>query len=108
MLLEPTPYGADQPDILACLSDAEVVEECRFVADVSSTNSEDLYRRLDAEDDELWAVDLDQLVCPYLPICDPIIDGLVVQTDTTHLTSAFARSLAPALDAYLVSTGVLP
>ena len=66
------------------------------------------YRQLARRDSGVTSVDLDRLVCPYLPICDPIVDGQIVKWDPTHLTVAFARSIAPQLDAYLTQTGVLP
>jgi hypothetical protein len=46
-------------------------------------------------------------VCPFLPICDPIVNQVVVRIDRSHLTASFARTLAPALGDYLVSNGVL-
>ena len=106
VVLEPIPYG--EVNALRCLSDASFVEECREVVDANPSGVERLYRRLDTADDDLWSVDLDRLVCPYLPVCDPIVDGHVVKTDWTHLTSTFATSLAPSLTAYLRSIGVLP
>jgi hypothetical protein len=34
-------------------------------------------------------------LCPYLPICDPVINGVMVRKDHEHITTAFAVSLAP-------------
>ena len=41
------------------------------------------------------SVDLDRLVCPFLPICDPIVDGHVVQIDGHHLSPAAASARPP-------------
>ena len=30
---------------------------------------------------DVYTIDLDRLVCPYLPICDPIVGGIVVKKD---------------------------
>ena len=49
---------------------------------------EQIYRRLDKQDDDVWSLDLDHLVCPYLPICDPIVNHQVTKIDAGHLTSA--------------------
>jgi hypothetical protein len=34
---------------------------------------------------------LDRLVCPYFPICDPIVRGVVVKRDQQHITAATRR-----------------
>ena len=56
----------------------------------------------------LWSVSLDELVCPFLPICDPIVRGKVVKVDDSHLTPDVARSLVPALAEYFRTNGILP
>ncbi|MEO6318350.1 MAG: SGNH hydrolase domain-containing protein, partial [Acidimicrobiales bacterium] len=108
VLLEPIPSPPDEFDTLACLSGAAVVEECRYVTDRDLSASEEVYRRLDAADERVWSTDLDGLICPFLPICDAIVEGEVVKTDGSHLTGAFARTLAPGLADYLTSNGILP
>jgi len=45
-------------------------------------------------------------VCPYLPICDPVIDGIVVKFDRQHLTAQFATRIADPIDAVLTRSGV--
>jgi hypothetical protein len=107
LLLEPTPYLGDGFDPWACLSGAEFLEECRYVANTEPTVLEQLYRRLDRDDDQVWALDLDPLVCPFLPICDPIVNAAVVKADESHLTRDFARTLAPDLYSFLTINGVL-
>ena len=39
------------------------------------------------------SIDFDRQVCPYLPICDPVVDGMVVHHDDNHLTVTFADTL---------------
>ncbi|MSO86064.1 MAG: acyltransferase [Acidimicrobiia bacterium] len=107
VLLDPIPYAGDGFNPLSCLSEAEVVDECRYVADPTRSSLEALYRELDAADDQVWSLDLDGLVCPFLPICDPIVNGVVVNSDFTHLTSSFVKTLAPDLYEYLIENGVL-
>lgn len=51
--------------------------------------------------------DLDRLVCPYLPICDPIVNRMVVRADESHLTPEFAVSLWPAIEDHLTNNGIL-
>jgi peptidoglycan/LPS O-acetylase OafA/YrhL len=108
LLLEPIPFAPEGFDPLACLSKEPVLAACRFVAEPGPTGLEQLYRRNDAEDERVWALDLDRLVCPYLPICDPIVNGQVVRIDGSHLTRTFGRSLAPAVKQTLQDNGILP
>jgi peptidoglycan/LPS O-acetylase OafA/YrhL len=105
ILIEPVPNAS--VDELSCLSQARVVEQCRFVANSQPTTIETLYRKLDRENGQVWSLDMDKLVCPYFPICDPIIDKQVVRFDGSHLTPEFAQTLAPAVNAYLQQNGIL-
>jgi hypothetical protein len=107
VLVEPIPYATRAFDPVDCLSQATVVEQCRYTADLEPTPLEKEYRRLDKQDGGLWAIDLDKLVCPFLPICDPIIDHKIVKFDATHLTPQFAESLAPQLAAVFKQNGIL-
>ena len=108
VLLEPIPIPMTEVDPLTCLSTATVVEQCRYVAATTPSYLELLYRRLDKADDHVWSVDLDTLVCPYLPICDPIVNHQVVKVDRHHLTSSFVASIAPAIDDYFTKNGIIP
>ncbi|MFZ6005838.1 MAG: SGNH hydrolase domain-containing protein, partial [Actinomycetota bacterium] len=105
VIIEPIPFG--EVNQLTCLSKATVVEECRYVVSPASSPLEQVYRRLDRREASIWSVDIDRLVCPFLPICDPIVNGRVVRSDWTHLTTSFARALAPAVTDHLVSNGVV-
>jgi peptidoglycan/LPS O-acetylase OafA/YrhL len=109
VLIEPIPVGPQGPrrEPLSCLSTAKVVEECRYVANQRPFSLEEVYRRLDRDSERVWAIDLDPLVCPHLPICDPIVNREVVKFDRSHLTGRFARSIAPALGDYLTANGVV-
>ena len=50
----------------------------------------------------------DSLVCPYLPICDPVVNGRLVKSDLFHLTPRFVETLAPFIDKYLKQNGITP
>lgn len=106
VLVEPIPVSPEQE--ISCLSGADHVEDCRVVAHVGPTHEEELFRRLDAGDDELWSLDLDRQVCPYLPICDPIVRGQPVWLDGAHLSAAFSRELADPIEGFFVRNGVVP
>jgi hypothetical protein len=60
-----------------------------------------------AQDDDIYTLNLDNVVCPYFPICDPVVDGLIVKRDVGHLTGAFSESLTDDLQAFLRYTGLL-
>jgi hypothetical protein len=107
VLIEPIPFDVAF-DPLHCLSTATFVEACRYVVNDEPTDLEQLYRRLDGDSDRVWSLDIDRLVCPFDPICDPVIDQLVTKIDATHLARKFAESLAPDIDAYLKQNAILP
>jgi peptidoglycan/LPS O-acetylase OafA/YrhL len=100
VVIEPLPAPADNANPLACLGQERVIEPCRYSGDKTPTRVEMLERSLAKRDPHLYTADFDKLVCPFLPICDPIVNGLVVKWDGEHLARRFAESLAPAITAY--------
>ena len=107
VIVEPIPRAPINPR--DCLSQAKVLEECRYVARRGEARDVDAaYRQLARRNAGVFSADFDRLVCPFLPICDPVIGGRIVKWDSSHLTVAFAQSLAPQVDAYLKQTGVIP
>ena len=106
VVIEPIPIAPISP--LSCISSAKVLEECRYVASPYPDDIERLYRRLDKKDDQVWVANFDRLVCPYLPICDPVVGGQIVKVDNSHLSPKFAASIAPEVDDYLKQIGALP
>ena len=107
VIIEPVPVAPLHTDPLVCLSAATFLDECRFVSHVGPTAVEQVYRDLAAADPGVWSLDLDEAVCPYLPICDPIVDGLIVKRDDTHLTTRYAVSLLTRVERFLDDNGVL-
>jgi hypothetical protein len=66
------------------------------------------YEREQADqDDHVWTADFDRLVCPYLPICDPIVNGRVVKWDAYHLTRGYSESLAGPITQFLRDNNLL-
>jgi peptidoglycan/LPS O-acetylase OafA/YrhL len=108
VILEPVPRAPDRMDTLACLSTATVVEQCRYIASTEPSTLEKLYRTVDKQDDNVWSLDLDRLVCPYLPICDPIVDHRIVTIDGAHLTATFSSTLEQPIAELFRSNGILP
>ena len=67
-----------------------------------------MYRDVAKQDPNVYSLDLDKQVCPLLPICDPVIGGQIVKLDPSHLTAGFVVTLAPYVDTYLKSVGLIP
>jgi peptidoglycan/LPS O-acetylase OafA/YrhL len=111
VVIEPLPLPLrPNPDFnpLTCLSSAPVVEQCRYEANASPSQLELLYRRIDAQDPKVRSLDLDRNVCPLFPTCDPMIAGVIVKWDKSHITKEFAITLVPVVDTYLKSVGIIP
>jgi hypothetical protein len=85
------------------------LETCRYVAASAPQQDEhERYYRSLAEQDGVFSMDMDRLVCPFLPICDPVIDHAIVKWDQNHLTDEFSQSIASGIDDYLKQVGIVP
>lgn len=73
---------------------------------METTRIERVYRKLAADNDDIYDLDLDRIVCPLLPICDPVVDGSIVKRDPSHLKVLFALKLVPQVEMYLKSYGL--
>ncbi|MEZ5178275.1 MAG: SGNH hydrolase domain-containing protein [Acidimicrobiales bacterium] len=102
----PTP-SVDGFNPLDCLARSRWVEACRFVARPSPDWVEGLTRDQADALDHVDTIDLDRLICPFLPICDPILGGTVVFYNGEHLAEGFTRSLAPQLAQALAERDLL-
>jgi hypothetical protein len=107
VIVEPIPMPPAGADPLLCLSEADFLDDCRYVANGEPTPVEQTYRAVASSNDDVWTLDIDQLVCPYLPICDPIVEGLIVKRDPGHLTSTYAQTLTDEIRAYLSDEQIL-
>jgi peptidoglycan/LPS O-acetylase OafA/YrhL len=108
VIFEPIPVAPTDLDPLACLSTATShTASCRFLVQREPTPEDLVLRELDAAHEQVVSIDADRLTCPYLPICDPVLEGLVVRRDGNHLTATYARSLEDDIEAVLVAHGVL-
>jgi hypothetical protein len=108
MIVEPIPVAPPPFNPLTCLSKAKTLEQCRYVASAKPDWLELFYRHQAQLDPGVTSANFDRLVCPFLPICDPIVNGQIVKQDGTHLTAQFAKTLAPAIRAYMKSVGLIP
>ncbi|MEQ1787071.1 MAG: acyltransferase family protein [Acidimicrobiales bacterium] len=107
VILEPIPIAEVDDDPLGCLSSATDVADCTYAATPSPMPLEAVFRSL-ADDDGTWSLDLDALVCPRLPTCDPVVDDLIVKRDTNHITGTYAAHLSAAVEARFEAEGIFP
>jgi peptidoglycan/LPS O-acetylase OafA/YrhL len=107
VIVESVPLARTKDDPLKCISQATTLDACRFVADAQSTPLEEIDRDIAKHTDATWSLDLDHLLCPYMPICDPVVAGQIVRRDVVHITGSFARGLAPAIEQYLKDNRIL-
>ena len=107
-IIESIPVVSIDRDPLKCMSVAVSLAECRYVASEGATPLEQFYEERDADDDDVYVVNIDEAVCPYFPICDPVVDGMVTKWDSTHLTTTYARAISPQIEAALDAVGALP
>jgi hypothetical protein len=107
VLIEPIPQTPRGFDPLGCLSVARFLEQCRFVVASKPSPTELHYRALARSSDHVWDLDLDRLVCPSPPICDPVIHGKIVWYDGSHLSIGYTRTLANPIRALLRADGLI-
>ena len=93
--------------MLSCLSVGDSPDNCGYEANSDTTPLETYYREVAASEHAVESLDIDRLVCPRLPTCDPIVRDIIVKRDVTHLTATFALSLAEPIDGLLDDIGVL-
>ena len=106
LIVESIPLADQTFNPLDCLRTSQSVEPCRFATSAVPNWLDTLERQAAMDDPLVWTLDIDALACPYLPICDPIIDGVVTYWNNAHLTARYALSLVPALSDALRDLGV--
>jgi hypothetical protein len=106
VMLEPTPVPADPKfDPLNCVSTGST--NCGFSVSTDPSPAVRNFRVL-AKAPATWSLDLDPLVCPRLPACDPVVNDIIVRRDHTHITGTYSDALAGAVQEKLRAAGVLP
>lgn len=104
---EPVPIAPTGEDPIACLSQGRPLDECRFTASSEPLGEEEVLRDL-VEPGGVWTFDVDRIACPELPVCDPVVDGLVVRADQNHLAVSFSvAALTDPVAEFLVENDVL-
>jgi hypothetical protein len=106
VFLQATPLPSDETfSQVNCLSTGS--DQCRFEVDPRPTGFEQ-YTVTAAKQPDIWSLDLDRLACPRFPVCDPVVNGIIVRRDHTHLTATYARAIADSFASLLHDQGILP
>ena len=96
------------PASAANLGTARFVEQCSFQANHGLTWMERLDREAAAASPGVRVLDLDDLACPRLPVCDAMVAGRVVWWDGKHLAHDYVVARSEDLYRRLVGEGILP
>ena len=91
---------------LNCISSATNLDQCIYRATVAPTPLEVFYASA-ARPGTVWTLDLGRVICPRLPLCDPVVNGTIVKRDSDHITIKFAHDIATTVDTLLHQAGVL-
>ena len=109
VIIESLATPADREfDPRLCLEGAEWVEECRFVANTTLDWHTQLERDVAESSPSVRTADFDRLACPFLPICDPIIDDTIVFWNGSHIAERYSSMLGPDLTAYFTEQDLIP
>lgn len=90
-----------------CLQRSQSASQCIFLNDPNPSLAERHYRQLTHSRLDVHTLDLDRMVCPRLPLCNPVVGGSVVRRDGDHLTDRMAAQIAPQIETSLKRTGAL-
>ena len=106
VILQPTPLPHPVDfNPLDCLSSGRT--DCDFRFDPAPTGLEHQFDLM-ANNRDVFTLNLNHLACPRQPICDPVVNNIIVRRDHTHLTATYAAALAPLIAARLQARGVFP
>ena len=106
VMFEPTPLS-NPTDPLKCLSKGTTPSKCTYRALPGPSPLERYFREESRKFPDVYSLDLDRVLCPRLPICDPIVDNVIVLHDGQgHITDTFARSQSATIQAKLQHLGI--
>ena len=88
---------------------ATYLDECRYVARRHDRPRSMPYRPLARETATARVPrSISTASCaPILPICDPIVNGIVVKKDAQHITAAYSKTLTGPIETLLTKDGIL-
>jgi hypothetical protein len=100
LIAEPVPTAPTGLDPFQCLTKSKILETCRFAASTFPRLVDLMYREL-ADNRRVYEASFASFVCPFMPICDPVSNGMIVRFDYQHITPRYAVSLAEPMTQFL-------
>jgi hypothetical protein len=73
-----------QLDPLDCLASAASMSECRVAVPITGPPSDAYYRTAAAMSENVFTVNINSVMCPAAPVCEPMLGGLPVWRDADH------------------------
>src|SRR4029079_11608768 len=99
VIIDPFPIDPDtsrgKGGRVTCLSEGEPPSACDFVVDTRPVPATERYAEIDVSTANVHVLDLDRVVCPKLPSCPSVVDGLITHRDRNHPTTTFMLHQAP-------------
>jgi len=94
-------------DPLDCLARATYVAECAVPVPIGLDASDSVFQAEAVTRDDMFAVDINPVICPDAPLCRPILKGRVVWRDYNHLTTRITVHLRDQIWKQIDETGAL-
>ena len=108
VIVEPFPAAVVGTDPMDCLERGEDPRSCRYPTSGEPTAAELTYRSLAERSDGVQSISLDSTICPDMPMCDAVRNGMVTHRDNHHVTSTYLVSLRDEIYARLLSSNAVP
>lgn len=99
--------GSGELDPADCLSGTHNANDCLVMVPIEKPLSDAFYRTLAVRYANVYELNINPVICPRAPVCQTIIDGIVVWRNKHHLTATFATHVHDKVWKRLVDTGVL-
>ncbi len=78
----------DFGDPLDCLATADRVQQCRVPISPRTRLLDADYLAAASRWEDVHTVDINPIICPAAPVCDPVLDGIPVWRDVNHYSPA--------------------
>jgi peptidoglycan/LPS O-acetylase OafA/YrhL len=91
---------------LDCLASYSTVQECRVPIPRKQGLLDSIYTAADAQRDDVYTVDINPIMCPAAPVCDPVLGEIPVWRDPRHYSPAIISRKQEQIWAAILETGV--
>ena len=94
-------------DPLECLATARRIEHCRVPVQPATGLLDSLYRTAAAQWADVVTLDINPIMCPAAPVCDPLLGRTPVWRDVRHYSPAAIHQQRHEIWEAVRRTGVL-